>query len=279
MVTELLFVISMPIWIGIILSVIICLSIGVLIVPIAKNVLKVHQGFNLYNIGFAAGILGTVYVSILKSFGYTAYSRLIWSTGNNWSLGVFLYILFILMIIIGFVLEKHAGKKLLKIFKHPGILSSNFVSLEGFEPVLINMGINGLVSIGYVLLVRGELNGPTIGGILAVVGFGAFGKHIRNITPIFIGVFLSSIIKTWNIDDPTILIAALFGTSLAPIAGYYGWFWGIVAGFINSSVVLNLGTLHGGMNLYNTGFSAGIVATFLVPILGTFCIKRSHEDS
>jgi hypothetical protein len=158
-------------------------------------------------------------------------------------------------------------------------LSSDFIALEGFEPVLISMGINGLVATGYVLLVGGELNGPTIGGILTVVGFGAFGKHIKNIIPIFIGVFLASITKTWNINDPAILIAALFGTSLAPIAGYYGWIWGVVAGFINSSVVLNSGILHGGMNLYNTGFSAGIVAAVMVPLLNAFCKKKYQMDT
>ncbi len=63
------------------------------------------------------------------------------------------------------------------------------------------------------------------------------------------------------------LLAALFGTSLAPVAGHYGWAWGVVAGFLNSSVALSSGVMHGGMNLYNTGFSAGIVAAFLVPLI------------
>jgi hypothetical protein len=54
-------------------------------------------------------------------------------------------------------------------------------------------------------------------GILTVMCFGAYGKHIKNILPIFLGVFLGSITKVWNIDDPHILLAALFGTGLAPI--------------------------------------------------------------
>lgn len=278
-VTELLFVISMPLWVRIFFSISVGVSIGILIAPLSSNVLKLHKGFNLYNIGFSVGILGTVYVSVFKSYGYTAYSRLVWSTGNNWLLGIFLCVLFIFTIVAGLVLNKHAIRKLPQIFKHPGILSSDFIALEGFEPVLISMGINGLVATGYVLLVGGELNGPTIGSILTVVGFGAFGKHIKNIIPIFIGVFLASITKTWNINDPAILIAALFGTSLAPIAGYYGWIWGVVAGFINSSVVLNSGILHGGMNLYNTGFSAGIVAAVMVPLLNAFCKKKYQMDT
>ena len=42
-----------------------------------------------------------------------------------------------------------------------------------------------------------------------------------------------------------------FATGLAPIAGQFGWKWGIAAGVIHASVVLNTGFLHGGLNLYN----------------------------
>ena len=82
----------------------------------------------------------------------------------------------------------------------------------------------------YILIVGGELNGPVIGAIFTIVGFAAFGKHPRNIVPIMAGVFLGSLAKPWNADDPSILLAALFGTTLAPIAGRFGWHWGIVAG-------------------------------------------------
>lgn len=278
-VTELLFVVDMPLWSRILLSMAIGVSIGLLIAPLSVNVLKLHKGFNLYNTGFSVGIMGTVYVSVFKSYGYTAYSRLIWSTGNNRLLGIFLSALFLVMIAAGLLLDRHAMKKVFRIFKRPGTLSSNFIASEGFEPVLLNIGINGLAATGYVLLAGGELNGPTIGGILTVAGFGAYGKHLINILPIFIGVFLGSITKTWNINDPPILLAALFGTSLAPIAGHYGWIWGVAAGFVNSSVVLNSGILHGGMNLYNTGFSAGIVAAVMVPVLDTFCGKKRQADT
>ena len=64
--------------------------------------------------------------------------------------------------------------------------------------------------------VGGELNGPVIGAIFTIVGFAAYGKHPRNIVPIMAGVFLGSLAKPWNVDDPSILLAALFvGTLLA----------------------------------------------------------------
>ena len=59
----------------------------------------------------------------------------------------------------------------------------------------------------------------------------------------------------------------LAGAKLAPIAGQFGWGWGMLAGAIHASVVLNTGFLHGGLNLYNNGFSAGLVCIVLVPLI------------
>ena len=63
------------------------------------------------------------------------------------------------------------------------------------------------------------------------------------------------------------VLAALFCTGLAPIAGQFGWKWGVVAGMLHASVVLNVGFLQGWLNLYNNGFSAGLVCIVLVPLI------------
>lgn len=57
---------------------------------------------------------------------------------------------------------------------------------------------------------------------------------------------------------PGPLLAVLFCTGLAPIAGQFGVFWGMVAGFLHMTIVQNTSILHGGMNLYNNGFAARI---------------------
>ena len=129
------------------------------------------------------------------------------------------------------------------------------------------MGLCGAVATLYILVIGGDLNGPVIGAILTIVGFAAYGKHPRNIVPIMLGVFLGSLAKPWAIDDPSIQLAALFGTTLAPIAGRFGWHWGLVAGFVHSSAALTTGPMHAGLNLYNNGLAAGIVASVLVPVI------------
>ena len=71
------------------------------------------------------------------------------------------------------------------------------------------MGLCGAIPTAYVLLVGGDLNGPVIGAIFSVVGFAAYGKHVRNIWPIMAGVFLAAILKNWTVTDPAALLAAL----------------------------------------------------------------------
>ena len=266
-VTEFAFVLHLPERSGALLGILVGICVGLLAPPLASHLKCVHRGFSLYNIGFTTGIIGTVFVSVLKSYGYKTGFNLFWSDGHDLLFGVFLCMLFGFFALTGFFLSPHPIAGLRKIFRETGQSCKDFSELAGFGSALLNMGLNGFAATGYVLLVGGPLNGPTIGGILTIAGFGACGKHIRNVLPVLLGVVLGSLTKVWSINDPAVLLAALFGTSLAPVSGHYGWAWGIVAGFLNSSVALSSGVMHGGMNLYNTGFSAGIVAAFLVPLL------------
>ena len=171
------------------------------------------------------------------------------------------------MIAVGFWFDRSVPSGVRKVMGTSGQSPTDFIALAGIGPTLANMGLTGAIGVAYVLAVGGELNGPVIGAIFTIVGFAAFGKHPRNIVPIMVGVFLGSLAKPWSADDPSILLAALFGTTLAPIAGRFGWHWGVVAGFIHSSAAQTVGPLHAGLNLYNNGFAAGIVASVLVPVI------------
>lgn len=243
---------------------------GYLLTPLANHLISFHQGFNLYNIGFTAGVVGTIFMAIFRSFGLDVEHVNILSQGNNTILGIYFIIFFLSMITVGFYLNNKSFNGYGNLLKYTGRLVSDFVGLTGFGLTLINMGILGIVSIIYVFLVKGDLNGPILGGIFTVVGFGAFGKHIKNVSPIVLGVFIATLFNTWEPNSTAIILAALFGTSLAPIAGNFGWKYGIIAGMLHVALVMNVGYLHGGMNLYNNGFSAGLVAGTLGPIIESF---------
>lgn len=252
------------------------ITIGFVLPPLCTHVHYAHKGYSLYNVGFGAGIIATVVVSLLKSFGITIESRLIWSSGNNGLFMILLSILFGGMIVTGFLSDKEVVRKYRNIIRSYGLGGTDYLKAEGGAATLVNMGVNGLAVTLFVVLTGCDLNGPVIGSIFTVVGFSATGKHIRNIMPIMFGVWIASWTKSWNITDPSATLALLLSTTLAPIAGEFGIFAGLLAGFLHSSVALNVGIVYGGMNLYNNGFAGGIVAIFLVPVIQSIMDRRAR---
>ncbi len=265
--TEILHSSVLPLHVSVPLAVMTSLAIGFVLPPAAAQLFKAHMGFTLYNIGFAAGIIGSIVVALYKSYGFVPDPVFIWTTGNNVVLGTLLATVLASAAVVGFLLDRHALAAEAWILRQPGRSPTDFVAMAGIGPVLLNMGLTGSMGVAYVLLVGSDLNGPTIGATMTVVGFSAFGKTPRNILPIMAGVFLGAIAKPWDAGDPPAVLAALFGTTLAPIAGRYGWHWGVAAGFIHASVAQSVGQLHGGLVLYNNGFAAGLVAAILVPVI------------
>lgn len=269
-VSQLMFGFHFPPLIRIVLGAAAGISAGFLLPPLAAAFLSVHHGYNLYNVGFTAGMVGTLYVSVFKSHGFIAESRVIWSTGHNAMLAPLCAAFFLLFIITGIFLDRESIPSLRSLWRNSGRLIADFVDMFDFPATLINMGASGLLATGYLYFSGGDFNGPTLGGLLTIAGFSAMGKTPVNITPILLGVMLGSVTKTWSLTDPPIQLAALFSTTLAPIAGEFGWMAGVLAGYIHSSVVLNVGVLHAGFNLYNNGFAGGMVAAILVPLLEAF---------
>ena len=93
-------------------------------------------------------------------------------------------------------------------------------------------------------------------------------KFLADWVYIYAGVgFAALLLVAVPITSPGVLLATLLCTCLAPVAGQFGWGWGLAAGFIHMTIVQNTSILHGGMNLYNNGFAAGLVCILLIPII------------
>ena len=277
-VSEITFNLGLPLTWGIIFGIASGLFIGFVLPPLAKHFVHFHKGFSLYNIGFTAGIIGMLFISILRSFGIKIDAIELVSTGNNGVFTLILYGLFSSLFLVGLALNKWNLKGFRHLLTQSGQSMPDFTHSFHFGLVLMNMSLLGMLSTGYVLAVGGQLNGPIIGGIFTVVGFGASGKHIKNVLPIFIGVFVVGLFNVSEIHSTSALLAALFGTTLAPITGFYGSFAGCIAGAFHMAIVVNISYLHAGMNLYNNGFSGGFTAALLVPIFDLFkSIKTDRE--
>lgn len=255
--------------ISIILGVLLGIAVGFILPPIASHSIKAHNGYNLYNIGFASGLIATLLMSILRGFGINLDSRLIWHSGSNKILFILLIICCIYLIIIGIIYGKNKKTNLTNINKQTGRLISDFYILFG-ETTYINMGILGILATCFVILIGGDLNGATICGIFTIIGFGCFGKNIKNTIPIVIGATLAAIFNINEVTSPSLILSILFSTTLAPICGKFGWKYGVLAGIIHVNIVTNIGYLHGGLNLYNNGLAGGFVAMILIPLITTF---------
>ena len=141
----------------------------------------------------------------------------------------------------------------------------------------MNMALVGAVGFIYLLCVGVKLNGPLVCCLLSMIGFAAFGKHPKNIIPLMAGAVLSALLlEKIPLTSPGVLLATLLCTGLAPIAGQFGWYWGVAAGFLHMAIVQNTSFLHGGMNLYNNGFAAGLVCVLLIPIIEA--VKSEPEE-
>ena len=244
-------------------AILIGVLIGFIVVPLAKSLYDFHEGYDLYNLGFTAGILGSVIIAVLKLYHFEITPQYLLSTEYDIPLKVLCSSLFLSLIIIGFYINDSSLSGYFSLMKDDGY-KSDFVKKYGYGLTFFNMGVMGFISIGFVIITGQTFNGPILAGVFTVVGFSANGKTVFNTFPILVGILLASLGSKGN--DFTLAISGLFGTALAPISGVFGPIAGIIAGWLHLAVVQNVGLVHGGLNLYNNGFSAGIVAGFLLPI-------------
>jgi hypothetical protein len=253
------------------------LALGFILPSVAKLAFKIHNGYNLYNIGFSSGLILMIVVSTLKVFGFKIEPTLLWSSGNNLILSMFLLSFYVVAIIFILISNVKPQLNFVKFNMEPGVAPSDFISKYGFSSTLLNMLLVGLISHLYILLFNAPLNGPTIGGVFTIIGFGAYGKNLRNVFYILIGATLGHLLGWWELTTPVIMLGALFGTGIAPIAGKYGFIVGTIAITLHIALVQNVGSLYFGLNLYNNGFAEGFTGFIIPAIMGGLFIKKYGE--
>lgn len=244
--------------------------IGFIVMPLSSNMLKFHDGFNLYNVGFTSGVIGTVFTSVFRSFNMTVDTVSILSTSNSIPVIILLYAVMLYFLLIAYRINPNIHREYRKIFVHKGRSITDFTVLRGYDCTFFNMGVMGLISLTAVLLMGGIVNGALIAGIFTVVGFSAFGKHPVNTLPVMFGVVLAVMFYEFDLSSTPILLTFLLSSTICPIAGTYGPVMGMIAGMLHLAVVLNIGIIQGGINLYNNGFAGGLVAGMILPIIYAF---------
>ena len=256
------------------------IAAGILLPPVAIIMLRLHQGFSLYNIGLTGGFIGLFAASLLAASGAPINTSFVWNSDPSTGFAMFVPLVSLVLIIASLLNgPKTTFNDFIEITRLPGRLPSDFMSMVSVDGTLLNMGTIGLATWCYVLAVGGDFNGPVLGGIFTAIGFAAFGKHPRNSWPVVTGVVAACLVFGKELAAPGPLLAALFCLTLVPIAGEFGWKAGVIAGFLHLAMVERTGAWHLGINLYNNGFAGGLTATLMVAVIEWFRASRESRPA
>jgi hypothetical protein len=247
--------------------------VGFIFPTIMQNVKRMHNNFCLYNGGIAGGFIATMFAGFYKSIGINIVPEEFWDTKHTPYLAALACVIAASLIIYGVAANRSVNtlkrKRFKELINERDPDDSDFL-VKYKHVCYINIGVMCIVSTAVMLLMGIPVNGPVLGGILTVAGFAAAGKHIKNTVPILIGSIAATHFNFMEAAAPINILAVLFSTGLAPVAGKYGWGWGVITGFLHVLIAVFIGDINGGLNLYNNGFAAIFVVVIIIPVIVFF---------
>lgn len=249
------------------------LFVGFLTPMVVSTVGKFHQGYNLYNTGFGLGFIAMLITAILKTFSFPVEVPTTTTTEYHWFLFGLIGVISLILIIVMYVIDRTILRKWVMLLREPGNLPSDFIKSNGMLVTLFNIGTIGIFSLLTLLTFNLQISGPMMAAILTFMGFGAYGKHIQNALPVMTGVVLASSLPNLSLTLLGPSIGIFFVTAIAPIAGKYGFVYGVIAGFLHLILKPYALQAQGGFDLYNNGFTAGLVAGLIVVLAQQFPLR------
>ncbi len=295
---------------GIFLSLAFGIASGFLVPALLPGTAPFHKGFSMYKAGLAIGLLGIfVYCFLYKTLGIAPHENAVppdttvelFCNTYYIFMNVFFSFIFLSALILGFFLNGRSFKNYDRLISCSGH-GLDFADKFGMPLCLINFGIYGFCILAYLnvifylpsiipFLPEGVgFTGPTAGVVFAALTFAADGQHPRNVAPIALGyTMLFAIVCAiclisgsdipWTLSTQGYINALAFATGLCPIAGVYGWKYGVVAGVVSAIICTSTSAMHGGFVLYNGGFNAGLAAIILIPIFDFYKVKQKKLDN
>ena len=296
-------------WVGVALSLVCGLAIGFVVPALLPGTAAMHHGYSLYKAGLAIGILGI----FLNAFMYSTLgvdkpgklqiineSYYALPYGYRGFMNVFFIVLFTVTFVVGFILNNRSMRGYRNLLQCTGH-GTDFTNKFGMPVCMINIAVYGFAMLAYLNLVfvlpsifpslpsGVGFTGATAGIIFAALTFAADGQHIKNVFPIAVGyVALFAIVVLickaagfdipWTLSTQSYINGLAFATGLCPIAGKYGFRYGVLAGLMSAIICAITAEMHGGFVLYNGGFNAGLTALVLIPILDFYNVKPIRES-
>lgn len=202
----------------------------------------------------------------------------------------YLPILALIMIILAFIFntpkEIFVGYK--NILLSSSILTTDYIAIGTLGGALVNAASILILNLVILRLLNLRMSGLIYAALYMILGFSFFGKNILNSLPIYIGIYLYAFIN--KIPVKNLVISLLFSSGISPLVSYLifgfdlayyisiplGIGAGIVAGLMVPAISSHTIKFHQGYNLFNVGFSLGIISLAFNGFLRAFNLRASE---
>lgn len=268
---------------GVVLSLIIGVVVGCAMPALCAHSPGFHKGYDIYNAGPAAGFLCFFLFAVLyKTLGVEAPAITASLSEGNWAfVNIFCIVCFALCVVAGFIINGNSFRGYGKLFMDSGY-KADFTAKYAPGVCVMNIGVYGLFIMLYYNLIGATFTGTTMGAVFCMLCCCCSGATPFNVFPIMIGYVIMGLLNragvtAFPVNAQAIVVGLCFASGLAPISGEYGILAGIVAGMLHYCLVTSVPAIHGGFNLYNGGFTAGIVCFLYVPILEHYFKSKAQR--
>lgn len=202
----------------------------------------------------------------------------------------YLPILALIMIILAFIFntpkEIFVGYK--NILLSSSILTTDYIAIGTLGGALVNAASILILNLVILRLLNLRMSGLIYAALYMILGFSFFGKNILNSLPIYIGIYLYAFLN--KIPVKNLVISLLFSSGISPLISYLifgfdlayyisiplGIGAGIVAGLMVPAISSHTIKFHQGYNLFNVGFSLGIISLAFNGVLRAFNLRASE---
>jgi len=261
---------------GVALALIVGVIVGYFLPAGLDNSPKIHKGFALYSAALPIGMTAF----LLHGFLYKAMGVPVPEAVSDLSVMdpkicntfcCFLFAAFILAALFMGCTPIHYIKCILS----PQHVV-HFGGAFGNAAMLMNAGVFGFFILGYFNFVGAEFNGIVFGSVFCMLSTCNSGSHPLNAIPILLGYGIASQFFqaltpfsggefTQFLHTQSIIVGICYANGLSPIAHEYGWSYGILVAALHFCMVTTTPQLHGGLCLYNGGFTAALVCLLILP--------------
>lgn len=202
----------------------------------------------------------------------------------------YLPILALIMIILAFIFntpkEIFVGYK--NILLSSSILTTDYIAIGTLGGALVNAASILILNLVILRLLNLRMSGLIYAALYMILGFSFFGKNILNSLPIYIGIYLYAFLN--KIPVKNLVISLLFSSGISPLVSYLifgfdlayyisiplGIGAGIIAGLMVPAISSHTIKFHQGYNLFNVGFSLGIISLAFNGVLRAFNLRASE---